>query len=125
VNVVGVLPRVPERRRAVRRNGGGLRAEFAGDVHLRPGDVSVHVHAAGHDHQPGAVDRVFRDAVGGRSNDLAAVDPDVAGVAVNVVRRVVHRAAGELQECHAGSVEAKSFTTKARREDTKTTKDSQ
>lgn len=57
--VLGVLPSVPDRSNEVRRKGGGipaiLRPEFPGHVHLRSGNVCVHVNPAGHDHQAGEV----------------------------------------------------------------------
>src|SRR5439155_16650681 len=51
-----------------------LGPHLARDVDLGAGDVGVHVHAAGHDHQAGGVDHLVRMHVGGhRSGDDLAV----------------------------------------------------
>ena len=94
----------PRQRRAAHRGvvAAVFGPEFAGDVDLRPGDVGVHVDAAGHDDHPGQIEAADgRGRVGGRGDDLAALDPEVADFARDAVRGVVDGAAGEVNQCHA------------------------
>src|SRR5207253_9556134 len=72
-------------------------AHFAGDVDLGPGDVGVHVHAAGHDDQASCVEGFIwpGTGVGRRRDDLAVLDPQVHDDAVDVIRGVVDGAVGD------------------------------
>ena len=88
---------------AVRSTGSAVAVFFgpqpAGGVRLRPGDVAVHVDAAGHHDQPPRVERARRPhrRIGRRGHDLAAVDPQIAHLAIDAVGRIVNRAAGDFQ----------------------------
>ena len=61
--------------------------------------MAVHVDTAGHDDQPPGIDHTCRPdlGVGGRRDDLAAGDPEVAHLAVDAIGRVVDRSAGDLE----------------------------
>ncbi len=102
-NVLGTLPIVPLCVLAVRWRTGlafFLGPHFAGDVHLRPGDVAVHVDAAGHHDQATGIDvaRGPNGRVRRRGDDLAVGDPQIAHLAVNAVSRIVNGSAGDFQE---------------------------
>src|SRR5262249_34663328 len=75
---------------------------LARHVHLRPGDVRVHVHAPGHDDEPSRVQDPVGPLVGARRrpDHLAVPDPEVADLAVDAVGGVVDRAVCDLQERH-------------------------
>ena len=77
-----------------------LRAHFARQVDLRPGDVGMHVHAARHDDETRRIDDAIRPSVlfAGRGDDFAVADPKILHDAVKVVEGVVNRAAGDFQE---------------------------
>ena len=77
-----------------------LGPHLAGGVHLGPGDVTVHVHAAGHDDQTGGVERPVRPDIGirRRVDDLSVTNPDIAALAVDAVNRVVDGAPRNLEE---------------------------
>ena len=77
-----------------------LGPHLAGDVHLRPGDVAVHVDAARHHDQAAGIDlaRGPNGRIGRRGDDLAAGDPQIAHLAVDAVGRVVDGAAGDFDE---------------------------
>ena len=88
---------------------------LAGVVDLRPGDVGVHVDAAGHHDQPRRVEDAIR-GVGRGGDDLSVARPHVADDAIDAVGRVVYRAAGDLQQGHAmNSIDDGSGAASARR----------
>ncbi len=100
--MLGTLPIVPLRVVAVRMHRLGLALflgpHLAGDVHLRPGDVAVHVDAAGHHDQAGGVERPVgpHGGIGRRGDDPAVANPEIAHLAVDAVGRVVDGAAGDF-----------------------------
>src|SRR4030095_14893887 len=77
-----------------------LGPHLARRVHLRSGDVTVHVDAARHDYQAGGVDRFVRADVRIRRwvDNLAVTDPDIAALPVYAVDGVVDVSPGNLQE---------------------------
>ena len=77
-----------------------------GVVHARPGDVRVHVHAAGHHHHAAGVQA--RSAHRHLCHDLVALDAHIAHDAVHPVRRVVHRAARDPESRGLGHVRSRS-----------------
>ncbi len=79
--------------------------QFAGEIDLRPGDVSVHVHAAGHHDEAGGVEHSIRRAGGvstRRGDDLAVPNPQVHHDAVDAVDGVVDDSVGDFEKGHYG-----------------------
>jgi hypothetical protein len=72
-----------------------LRAELAGRVDRRAGDVRVDVHPARHDDHAACVDA--RGVRGQLLDDLAAVQADVAHLAVDPVGGIVDTALSDAQ----------------------------
>ena len=71
-----------------------LGPHLARDVDLRPGDMTVHVDPARHDHQPRGVDHTRRPyrRIGRSINDPPIEDPDVPHLAIDPIGRVVNSA---------------------------------
>src|SRR4051812_26798543 len=60
--------------------------------------MRVDVHAAGHHHHPARVDYRRRSRYG--VDDRALIDADIAHLAIDAIRRVVDRAAGDSEFAH-------------------------
>ena len=101
--------------RAAVRDGGAadrlrlalfLGPHLAGGVHLRPGDVAVHVDAAGHDDEAAGVERSRRADASDRSAARRSCRPAIQrsrDLAVDAVGRIVNVAAGDEEVVgHAG-----------------------
>ena len=71
--------------------------EFAGDIHLGPGDMRVHIDAAGHDDESAQVERAIRRRAG-VGDDFAVARPEVAHGAIDPAAGIVHGSGGEADE---------------------------
>ncbi len=96
-----------------RRHGGRaapreVRRDPAAGIHLRARHVAVKIDAAGHHDEARCIDPREALRIGGRGDDPAIFDPDVADDTIAAVRRIVDRAPGEQESCGGGH-DAPSF----------------
>ncbi len=88
--------------RAAHRRGHALflGPHLASGVDLGPGDVAVHVDAAGHDDQTGRIESAVGGVarIGRRGDDLAPLEPHVGDLTVDAIGRVVDVAARDFPQ---------------------------